>query len=231
NKTPDSRLVHHKKKRKLRKRVFFILIPLIVFLSAFGYAAYLYMQADSVLSDAYEDTGKEKSDLREKVVDPKFDNVSVLIMGVDSSDVRENAETARTDTMMVATLNKDDNSVKLLSIPRDSYVYVPDVGYETKINHAHSFGGPKATIDTVENLLGIPVDYYARINFSAFMDVVDAVDGITVDVPYEFTEQDSSDKPDKVHLYEGEQELDGEEALAFARTRKMDSDVERGKRQ
>src|SRR5699024_4841435 len=115
---------------------------------------------------------------------------------------------ARTDALMLATLNKDDKSVKLLSIPRDSYVYVPEVGYETKINHAHSFGGPKATIDTVENLLGIPVDYYARINFSAFMDVVD-----------------------KVHLYEGEQELDGEEALAFARTRKMDSDVERGKRQ
>src|SRR5699024_10935243 len=88
----------------------------------------------------------------------------------------------------------------------------------------------KATIDTVENLLGIQVDYYARINFSAFMDVVDAVDGVTVDVPYEFTEQDSSDKPDKVHLYESEQELDGEEALAFARTRKLDSDVEREKR-
>src|SRR5690625_3293135 len=140
NKTPDSRLVHHKKKRKLRKRVFFILIPLIVFLSAFGYAAYLYMQADSVLSDAYEDTGKEKSDLREKVVDPKFDNVSVLIMGVDSSEKRENADTSRTDTMMVDTLNKEDNSVNLLSIPRDSYVYIRQVGCESNINNTHAHG-------------------------------------------------------------------------------------------
>ncbi|HLQ98247.1 MAG TPA: LCP family protein [Candidatus Dormibacteraeota bacterium] len=231
NKTPDSRLVHHKKKRKLRKRVFFILIPLIVFLSAFGYAAYLYMQADSVLSDAYEDTGKEKSDLREKVVDPKFDNVSVLIMGVDSSDVRENAETARTDTMMVATLNKDDNSVNLLSIPRDSYVYVPEVGYETKINHAHSYGGTESARETVENLLDIPIDYYVKVNFEAFIEVVDAIDGITFDVPFELSEQDSMDKADAIHLYPGVQELDGEEALALARTRKMDNDIERGKRQ
>src|SRR5690625_4809 len=189
------------------------------------------MQADSVLSDAYEDTGKEKSDLREKVVDPKFDNVSILIMGVDSSDVRENAETARTDTMMVATLNKDDNSVNLLSIPRDSYVYVPEVGYETKINHAHSYGGTESARETVENLLDIPIDYYVKVNFEAFIEVVDAIDGITFDVPFELSEQDSMDKADAIHLYPGVQELDGEEALALARTRKMDNDIERGKRQ
>src|SRR5699024_12434583 len=98
-----------------------------------------------------------------------------LMMGVDygEGDKRDKDDEARTDALMLATLNKDDKSVKLLSIPRDSYVYVPEVGYDTKINHAHSFGGPIATIDTVENLLGLRADYYARINFSAFMDVVD----------------------------------------------------------
>src|SRR5699024_7727031 len=125
--------------------------------------------------------------------DQKFNNVSNHMMGVDTGeeDKRDKDDEGRTEGMIIAKIKTDDKSVKLLSIPRDSYVYVPEVGYETKINHAHSFGGPKATIDTVENLLGIPVDYYARINFSAFMDVVDAVDGVTVDVPYEFTEQDS----------------------------------------
>ena len=63
------------------------------------------------------------------------------------------------------------------------------------------------------------------------MDVVDAVDGITVDVPYELQEQDSKDRADAIHLYPGVQKLNGEEALALARTRKKDSDVERGKRQ
>lgn len=225
-----------RKKRVLKKRIFIIIPLLLVAIIGGLYLFHLNSTAKSAANEAHDDNSvykNKKSDLRDKMPDPKFDNVSILMMGVDSGegDKRDKDDEARTDALMLATLNKDDKSVKLLSIPRDSYVYVPEVGYETKINHAHSFGGPKATIDTVENLLGIPVDYYARINFSAFMDVVDAVDGITVDVPYEFTEQDSSDKPDKVHLYEGEQELDGEEALAFARTRKMDSDVERGKRQ
>lgn len=221
-----------KRKSKKKKRIFFTLsIVIIAFLAVFGYGTYLYLKADSVLSDAYEEDGRDKSDLRDKMVDPKFDNVSILIMGVDSSDKRENEATARTDTLMLATLNKDDKSVKLLSIPRDSYVYIPEVGYETKINHAHAYGGHRATIETVENLLGIPVDYYVKVNFEAFIDVVDAVNGITVDVPYEFSEQNSKDKADAIHLYPGVQRLDGEEALALARTRKLDNDIERGKRQ
>lgn len=231
NKTPNTRMVKQKKKRKLRKRVFFILIPLIVFLAAFGYAGYLYMEANSVLSDSYEEPSKEKSDLRDDVVDPDIDNVSVLIMGVDASDVRENDESSRTDALMLATLNKDSNSVNLLSIPRDSYVYIPEVGYESKINHAHAYGGSDAVVDTVENLLDIPVDYYVKVNFDAFVDVVDALDGITVDVLYEFQEQDSKDRANAIHLFEGEQKLNGEEALALARTRKLDNDIERGKRQ
>lgn len=221
-----------RKKRKIRKRIYLVLLPVLVaFLAVLTYASYLYIKADSVLSDSYHDDGRTKSELRDSMVDPNIDNVSVLIMGVDSSDVRSNSENARTDTLMLATLNKDDKSVKLLSIPRDSYVYIPEVGYETKINHAHAFGGTKATVETVENLLGIPVDYYAKLNFEAFIDVVDAVGGIEVEVPYEFTEQNSKDKAGAIHLFPGLQKLNGEEALALARTRKLDNDIERGKRQ
>src|SRR5699024_10933938 len=147
--------------------------------------------------------------------------------GIESSDTRGSDDGARTDALMVATLNVDDKRVKLLSIPRDSLVYIPEVGYETKINHAHAYGGVMTTIDTVEGLLDIPIDDYVRVNFEAFMDVVDALEGITFDVPYELSEQNSSDKADSIHLYPGVQELDGEEALALARTRKHDSDVER----
>ncbi|MFD1363674.1 LCP family glycopolymer transferase [Lentibacillus salinarum] len=230
--TDDSRKTLRKhKKRKLRKRAFFILIPLFVIVVGLSYATYLYVKADSVLSDSYEDDGKEKSDLREEKVDPTEDNVSVLIAGVDASDVRKNAEDSRTDTLMLATLNKNDQSVKMLSIPRDSLVYIPEVGHEDKINHAHSYGGIEATRDTVENLLDIPVDYYVKLNFEAFIDVVDAVNGITVDVPYELHEQNSKDVQGAIHLLPGEQELNGEEALALARTRKLDNDIERGKRQ
>ena len=220
-----------RKRKKVLKRRFKILIPLlIVFIAVFYYFFDLYSKAETTANKVHDDE-IEKSDLRDEKVDPKFDNVSILLMGIDSSDTRGSDENARTDALMVATLNKDDKSVKLLSIPRDSYVYIPDVGYESKINHAHAFGGPRGTMRTVEDLLGIPIDYYVRVNFEAFMDVVDAVDGVTVDVPYEFTEQDSKDQAQAIHLYPGVQELNGEEALAFARTRKKDSDIERGKRQ
>ncbi|MEN2767367.1 LCP family protein [Ornithinibacillus xuwenensis] len=231
NHTPQTRMVKRKRKRKLRKRVYFIFIPLIFLVAALSYAGYLYFKADTVFSNSYVEDGKEKSDLREASVNPSDDNVSVLIMGVDASDIRANANNSRTDTLMVATLNQKDKSVKLVSIPRDTLTYIPEVGYEDKINHAHAYGGPEATIDTVENLLEIPIDYYVKVNFEAFIDVVDAVNGITVDVPYEFYEQDSKDNAGAIHLLPGEQELNGEEALALARTRKLDNDIERGKRQ
>lgn len=218
-----------KKKRKILKRIFLVL--LLAFLSVLGYGTYLYVKAGNTLSDSYVNDGREKSELRDEFVDPTKDNISMLIMGVDTSEKRKDAGEPRTDALMVATFNKNDKSVKLLSIPRDAYVYIPEVDRETKINHAHAYGGPNATIDTVENLLDIPIDYWVTLNFEAFIDVVDAIGGITVDVPYDFEEQDSKDRAGAISLKEGIQDLDGEEALALARTRKKDSDVMRGQRQ
>ncbi|QTN00805.1 LytR family transcriptional regulator [Sediminibacillus dalangtanensis] len=221
-----------KRKIKKRRRLLFILMPIFILIGATtAYGVHLYNKADQVVSDSYEDDGRDKSDLRDKEVDPDVDNVSVLFIGVDESNKRNNEGSSRSDALMLATLNKDDKSVKLLSIPRDSYVYIPEVGYNTKINHAHAYGGPKASIEAVESLLDIPVDYYVKMDFEAFIDVVDALNGINVDVPYEMYEQDSNDKADAIHLYPGEQSLNGEEALALARTRKQDNDLERGKRQ
>lgn len=220
------------KKVKKRRRIWLFLIPfLIIGFLALGWGTYIYIKAGSAISDSYEDIGRDKSELREELVDPTVDNVSVLIMGVDENDHRDNKGASRTDALILATLNKDEKSVKLLSIPRDSYVYIPERGYKDKINHAHYFGGTESTIDTVERLLDIPVDYFVKLNFHAFIEVVDALGGVTVEVPYEFRESNSMDQRDAIHLLEGEQLLDGEEALAFARTRKHDSDVARGQRQ
>lgn len=222
-----------KQKRKMKKRTKFILIPIIIaFLSVLTYAGVIFVKANMMLTDSYEDDGRGKSALRKSAVDPKFDNVSILIMGIDASEKRENvASDSRTDALMLATLNKDDKSIKLLSIPRDSYVYLPSEGYSTKINHAHAHGGTKGAVETVENLLDVPVDYYVKVNFEAFIDIVEALNGIDIDVPYEFKEQDSKDRPNRIHLQPGMQRLNGEEALALARTRKLDNDIERGKRQ
>lgn len=228
NRTTRTKVV---KKRKLKKRAYIILFFFAILLAGTAYATYLYLEAQSALTDSFESDGRDKSALRDEAVNPKLDNVSVLIMGVDTSDKREGAGPGRTDAMILATLNKKTKSVKLVSIPRDSYVYIPEVGYETKINHAHAHGGTKAAIETVEHLFEIPVDYYVKLNFEAFIDVIDTLNGIEVEVPYELKEQDSQDKANAIHLMPGKQLLNGEEALALARTRKQDNDVERGKRQ
>lgn len=220
----------NKKRKKIK---LFIFVPLLVIiLAGVGYGATLISKAKSVVEDSYEPIDRDS--LREAKVDPNIDDVSILFIGVDDSEKRSNASgttRSRSDALMVATLNEKEKSVKLLSIPRDSYVYIPERGYYDKITHAHYFGGVSSTLDTVEGLLEIPIDYYVKMNFDAFMDVVDALGGIDVDVPVTFTEQNSKDKAGAIHLEEGYQELDGEEALALARTRKIDNDIERGKRQ
>jgi polyisoprenyl-teichoic acid--peptidoglycan teichoic acid transferase len=218
------------KKRLRRKRVFrWILLPLLLIsLSFIAYGTFLYNKAESVMDESYNPIDREGK--REKV-NPFDENISVLFIGVDDSNERQFEGSARTDALMLATFNQEDKSVKLLSIPRDSYVYIPEKDFYTKINHAHAYGGVELTLDTVEELLDVPVDYYVKMNFNAFIDVIDALNGIEVNVPYTFTEQDSNDKAGAITLNEGIQNLDGEEALALARTRKLDNDIERGKRQ
>lgn len=223
------------RKKKKRRRRLLIFTPILILLATGGvYFYHLWGTAEKAINDAYENDGRENgSDLREEKVSPATDNVSILFIGIDESEKRKekNQSNQLSDALILATLNIEDHTVKLLSIPRDSYVYVPERDTYTKINHAHSYGGPKATIETVENFLNVPVDYYVRLNFNAFMDIVDTLGGVEIDVEKEIIEQDSRDVAGAIHLYPGLQTLDGEEALAYARTRKIDNDIERGKRQ
>ncbi|HEK9100517.1 LCP family protein [Bacillus pfraonensis] len=222
-----------KKKRSKRKSVkWFILIPfLLLIFGGVGYGSLLYNKAKAVVSDAYAQI--EKSTKRDKEVEPLKDNISVLIMGVDGSDIRKGqyGEAVRTDALLLATINKDDKSVKLVSIPRDSRVYIPSKKKQDKITHAHVFGGVESTRNTVERFLNVPVDYYVKFNFDSFVKIVDSLGGIDIDVPVTFTEQDSKDQAGMIHLEKGYQHLNGEQALALARTRKIDSDAMRGQRQ
>ncbi|RAT00436.1 LytR family transcriptional regulator, partial [Bacillus cereus] len=215
---------------------------LFVLLIGGGYTWFLVNKASSAVRNAAHDLARgDKSDLRDRAVKPITNNVSVLVMGVDESDVRgkEYGEAIRTDALLLATFNKDSKTVKLLSIPRDTYTYIPIEKKKDKITHAHAFGsaknrkngGPQASIDAVEKLMNVPVDYFVKFNFKSFIKIVDDLGGIEVDVPVEFTEQDSNDNAEAIHLEKGVQKLNGEEALALARTRHIDSDAMRGQRQ
>lgn len=225
---------HVKKKQKKSGGILKVtlIILLIALLIAGSYLAYLYYVGKKAADKAYDNNGRVKSDLRTEQVKPLEDNISILFAGVDDSEKRGQGNTnSRSDSLMLATLNNKDHSVKLLSIPRDSYVYIPAFKYQDKITHAHTDStGILSTIDSVENLLNIPVDYYFELNFDAFIQIVDALDGIEVDVPYKLDELDENDKR-TVHLKPGVQTLNGREALALARTRHYDDDFKRGERQ
>lgn len=226
-----------KKTKRLRKgRVFMVLfIPLLIVILGVGmYSGVIYSKAKTTWKNAYEPLNRgDKSVKRTHTVNPKTDNVSVLIVGIDSSEKRNqsNPGPSRTDAMMVATFSHENSAIQLVSIPRDTYTYLDVRGKKDKINHAHAFGGMDAAVDAVENLLDIPIDYYVKVNFDAFLNIIDALGGIEVDVPVSFTEQNSSDQKGAITLEKGLQTLNGEQALALARTRKIDSDAMRGQRQ
>jgi polyisoprenyl-teichoic acid--peptidoglycan teichoic acid transferase len=227
----STRRMTYQKKHKKKKKIFaiFLLILFLLVAGSIGYGTYLYTKAGNVMNQSYEALGA--SSMREASVNFTKENFSILFMGVDDSEARDFNGSARTDALMLATFDQDNQSIKLLSIPRDSYVYIPEKDKYDKINHAHTYGGVSATAETVEELVDIPVDYYIKMNFQAFVEVVDTLGGVEVNVPYELFEKDSDDRSNAIHIEAGLQALDGEEALAFARTRKQDNDIERGKRQ
>lgn len=217
-----------KKKKRRRRILFWLFVPcLLLLVSSLVYASFLMNKAESVINKAYEELGNDNV----KPIDPKKDNFSVLFIGIDDSKSRNFKSDTRSDALILATFNAKDKSAKMVSIPRDSYVYIPCEDKYDKITHAHAYGGVKCTVESVENLFDIRIDYYVKMNFYAFIDVVDALGGIEVEVPYDIKEKDSEDHHNAIVLKKGLQKLNGEEALALARTRKKDNDIERGKRQ
>jgi LCP family protein required for cell wall assembly len=132
----------------------------------------------------------------------------------------------RTDTIML--MHDGSGPTLLMSIPRDSQVDIPGHG-TTKINAAFAYGGPKLLIRTVENLTGIHIDHYVEIGFGGFVNVVDAVGGITICPTH-----DMNDKLANLHVQKGCQHADGRVALAYARSRHADprlGDIARGGQQ
>jgi LCP family protein required for cell wall assembly len=159
-----------------------------------------------------------------------------LIVGSDSrkgltAEQRKQLHTGndsgqRTDTIML--MHDGSGPTLLMSIPRDSLVPIPGHG-TTKINAAFAYGGPKLLIQTVENLTGIHIDHYVEIGFGGFVNVVDAVGGITICPTHNM-----DDKLANLHVKKGCQHADGRLALAYARSRHADpklGDIARGGQQ
>lgn len=140
--------------------------------------------------------------------------VSILLLGVDTGDLGR-TEQGRSDSMVVVTINPHTQKTTLLSIPRDTYTEIVGYGTSDKINHAYAFGGTAMSINTVQQMLDIPIDFYVMVNMAGIQEIVDAVGGITVESPLAFS-QNGFD------FVEGTNQLNGEAALAFARMRYED---------
>ena len=169
------------------------------------------------------------SDLKEE------EFVTILLLGTDA---REDEQISRTDSLIVAILNLASESVTLISIPRDLWVVIPGYG-QGRINTAYFLGatqadGPRVARQTVSQVLGIPIDHSLVINFDGFRRMIDALDGINIYVPEAI---DDSAFPDESYgtyrliIPSGHQHMDGELALAYARTRHGNSDIHRAQRQ
>lgn len=168
------------------------------------------------------------------------ERLNFLFMGVDLRC--DEAGPTHTDSMMVVTVDPVAKSVAMLSLPRDLWVEIPGFGVD-RINQAYYFGeayeypggGQTLAMETVSAFLGVPVDYYLTVDFKGFIDAVDLIGGIQIDVPEPI---DDPDYPDNCYGYEpffidaGDQLLDGPTALKYARTRAtFGGDVDRAKRQ
>ncbi len=164
--------------------------------------------------------------------------VSVLVMGLDYRDWLAGEGAPRTDTMMLLTLDPLTRTAGMLSIPRDLWVNIPGFEYN-RINTAYSLGeafdvpggGPALAMETVEELLGVPIDYYALIDFGAFVRFIDEIGGVKIDVPARITIDPLGDD-NTYRLRVGRQVLPGDLALAYARARKTEGgDFDRAQRQ
>lgn len=203
---------HEKKKKKKRTWLKVVGIIVLLFILAGGAFAYsvwnsLTKTVDTMHTPIDRTTDKRTKDLALSDQEP----FSMLMLGVDERD----GDKGRSDTMIVLTVNPQKKSVKMLSIPRDTRTEIVGHGTQDKINHAFAFGGAKMSMDTVENFLDIPIDYYMKINMEGFKDIVDAVGGVTVQNDLDFTS-------DGIHFAKGTHTLNGKEALAYSRMRHDD---------
>jgi LCP family protein required for cell wall assembly len=148
--------------------------------------------------------------------------VNILVMGIDrvpeAGDNSPEMFAGRSDTMLLLRIDPTDNSVKMLSVPRDTQVEIPGIGID-KINDANATGGPAlAARVTSRTLNNVPIDRYVRVSTDAFRELVDLMGGVEVFVPAPMSYVDQTQKL-KIDLAQGWQTLNGNQAEQFARFR------------
>jgi cell envelope-related function transcriptional attenuator common domain len=236
----EKKEMKEKKKFKLSKKTIIItaivaclLIPVIAYGSYMAYILYFRETPTIVNTDDELIQGDDPAANLPAEETSGIDNI--VLFGVDS---RTPTDHGRTDSIIIATVDKNAKVVKLTSIMRDMYVKIGSTSSMNRINAAYSFGGPELALKTLNNIFGLDLKYYALIDFKAFQELVDKVGGIDVDVKdYEVKEinyyiQSVNGASATLLTGPGFQHLNGQQALSFARIRKVgNGDYERTERQ
>ncbi|MGN7402160.1 polyisoprenyl-teichoic acid--peptidoglycan teichoic acid transferase TagU [Cytobacillus praedii] len=200
-----------KKKRTWLRVAGIVILFMLICTGVYGYS--VYKSLTNAVDTMHQPIERDLSEKRiEEITFEKKEPFSVLMLGVDE----RKGDRGRSDTMIVLTVNPNQNSIKMLSIPRDTRTEIVGHGTEDKINHAYAFGGIEMSMATVEDFLNIPIDYYLQINMEGFKDIVDSVGGVTVNNDLDFT-------VDGKHFPKGKITLNGKEALMFSRMRYEDA--------
>lgn len=238
-KRKENKLKDPIKRKKIKRWVIIsFLLILLGFGGYFGYKAYNSIKNifanDSGLLNLL---GGNQGQLLKGEIDGR---VNILLLGVGDED---HQGSTLSDTMIVASYSTSDKAVSMISIPRDTYVEMPNDVY-AKINSAHAYGeqkekglGPDWAIKVVEEYSGLPIHYFARVDFSGLEKIVDSLGGVTVNVENSFCDYSYPGRGyrNPVCFNKGEQQMDGEEALVYSRSRKAlgveGSDFARAKRQ
>lgn len=225
---PSTRIQRQRRNRTIKRVVFGIAAVLLVAVLAGGAWAYwnIYAGARTMRDNASQDKKLQNVITKREPGKP----FNVLLLGQDN---RPGESAARADTIIVARIDPESHKVWMLSIPRDTRVKIPGHGTQ-KINAATFYGGPSLMVETVQDFLGIPINHYMDIDFDGFIQVVNSLGGVWIDVDTEINDPKASSHGSFTasHISKGYQLLDGDHALTFVRSRDFpDADFTRMRHQ
>lgn len=215
-----------------RVAIHFIYLTVVI-LAVF--AGFVYEEVRDTLKTTHHTVNVQN--IREEAVDiSEGEPLNVLLLGKDGANSEE-GEGQRTDTLMIVSVNPEEGITRMLSIPRDTYTYIDGQPGPDKINHAYAFGGPGLTIQAVQEFLDIPIDYYAEVDMSGLVEIIDGMGGIEITSPLTFNYDDPTSHRKDISNYgnntqfnRGEtRHANGYEAMCFARMRYDDPRGEMGR--
>lgn len=197
-------------KKSWKIKVLYVLIAILVLLIGMG--TYYIVQTNRMLSKISLD--ETQAAVEPNRVNVATDSFNVYVTGIDQWTVEKGLDLERSDINMIATVCPKTRKILLTSIPRDAYVALHRTGTMDKLTHTGIYGVDE-TLNTVQDWTGLDMNYYVKVNFSACVHIVDAIDGVDVYSPVAFNSSIS-----KYTYNKGWNHLNGKEALYFARERK-----------